>query len=121
GREYPWIPSRLRKARFNFTKYEKSILKISAFTHKIDILFQRRLEFLTTGWVKYIIALITIILSTVIVVVGFIPFLPIFFALTILFFGLGLMTHDGLMIIAGLFILLATLFVLPYSAFQWMK
>lgn len=119
GRDYPWIPKKLDNMKFNFSKYKNSVEKVKPYTKWIDRFFKNRLEFLTNNGGKKVVALITILLSAVIIGIGFIPFLPMLPGLAILFFGLGLMTHDGLMTALGFVVLAIAGAVIPYLLFQW--
>lgn len=120
GRDYPWVPNKLDNMKFNFSKYKRSVEKAKPYTEWIDGFFKNRLEILTHNGAKKIVAFITCILAATIIVIGFIPFLPMLPGLTILFFGLGLMTHDGLMTALGFVVLTIAAIVLPYMIFQWM-
>lgn len=116
GRRYPWIPKKIEHISFNREDYIKGIKKIKPFTEKLDHLFKPRLQFLTHHISQRILAFISTLLALSILLVGFIPFAPMFPALTILLFGLGISVKDGLVTSIGIVVFIFTCVLIPLVA-----
>lgn len=113
GRSYPWIPQRLKTISFDRDQYTKALKKAHPYTTWIDGFFHPRLQFLTNETSQKIIAFLCIGLSIGIIALGFIPFAPMLPAATILFFGLGLSVHDGLLTACGFLLMVLAILALP--------
>lgn len=114
GCEEPWVPKRLKIFSLSKKKLKKSIEHSKAYTEKIDYFLDSRLEFLTTSISQRIVGFITFFLSLLIVVIGFIPFVPTLLAMPILFFALGYSVNDGLLIAIGLFLVSISALWIPF-------
>lgn len=121
GRKYPWLPKRLKKASFDKEKYERALEKAKPYTEKIDEFFHPRFEFLTREPVQRVIAILCLLLSLVIISIGFIPLLPDPLALAILLFGLGISVHDGLITALGFLVFTAALILVPWMALNFFE
>lgn len=114
GRHHPWLPKRIKNFSFRRDKMVSAIQKAKPYTSKVDTFLRPRLKFLTQDTATPLVALICVILSLGIVVIGFIPMLPAAISLPILFFGLGISAKDGLMTLLGLFFTLIAPFAVLY-------
>ena len=114
GRSYPWLPERLKKISFSRETYKSAIQKSRPYTEWIDGFFHPRLEFLTRETAQRIIALLCVFLALVIIAIGFIPFAPLLPASAILFFGLALSIHDGLLTAFGFALMAASFAAIPF-------
>lgn len=102
GRDNPWLPRRMKDFSFSRTKLSHALGKIKPHTKFVDSLVYPRLTFMTREEIKPLIALSSIFLAIGIIILGWIPFLPLLPAIGILLLGLGLSTRDGLLIITAL-------------------
>ncbi len=101
GRNYPWLPAQVKEFEISTEKIEKAVQSVKPYTSKIDQYLQKRLYFLLHDISKYITAAVSLALSLVMILIGFIPMLPAAVALPIFFFGLGFIARDGLIISLG--------------------
>lgn len=101
GRAYPWIPSKLEKASFNREKVLALLNKGRPCAKFIDRYVHPRLNFLSHAIVERTVAVLCFILGALMIVVGFVPFVPALIALPILLFALGISAKDGAMTLAG--------------------
>ena len=101
GREHPWIPKRLEEFSISRGKLENAIQQAKPFTQKIDRVLHERLTVLTHPFSKRLAAACCCLLCIGMILIGFIPMLPAALALPVLFFGLGYIARDGLMIGLG--------------------
>ena len=108
-RTHPWMPLRLADFSFSREKFLGAIEKAKPYTRKVDRVIYPRLKYFTRDVFEPVIALIAIILSVCIMIMGFIPFLAALPASGILFLGLGLVGRDGLMMVFGFIIFLGSL------------
>ena len=109
GRRHPWIPKRLARFSFSRDKFLRSLEKAKPYTQKVDKVIYPRLKYLTEPRFEPVVALVSILLSVAIMIMGFIPFLAALPASGILFLGLGLVGRDGLMLVLSFLICLASL------------
>lgn len=114
GRSCPWIPSRLKDLSISRDKFLNTLDKAKVYTKAIDRYIQPRLTFLTRKEVQPVIAIICILLSIAIMILGFIPFMAALPATGILLLGLGLSGKDGLLLILSLALLIASFIAIPY-------
>ena len=115
GRENPWLPSKLKNFTFKRQKFIDALEKTKPYTRKIDKLIYPRFKFLIQDQFRPFIAVLSILLSIAIMILGFIPFLAALPASGILFLGLGLTAKDGLLFSLSFVICLISLFALPYG------
>lgn len=101
GRKEPWLPKFLKEAGLSKEKFETSFKNKKSFIRKIDNLLDRRLQILTKETSQRIAGAVISLLALGMIFIGFIPFAPDFFALPILFFALGYMSKDGLLVLMG--------------------
>lgn len=113
GRKKPWLPQRLTRFGIERRHYDKAMEKVRPFTKWIDGFFRQRFEFLTHPVAQRVIALVCVLLSFVIVLAGFVPFLAAVFAAPMVFFGLSLIAHDGLLAGIGFVLMVAVIAGVP--------
>lgn len=102
GYVHPWLPQKLKKFSIQKSKFEKAFEKIKPYTEKLDKRFGKRLTYLTENTISIkIVALMSMVLASGIVFIGFIPALPVVLVLPILLFALGLSVADGALLAAG--------------------
>lgn len=103
----PWIPSRIEKFEFSRDKLEKSSRKTKAWFSKVEAVIGKRIEFLTTGFGIYPIAIICSLLALTFYPLALVPFGVFPPALAVTLFALGLTARDGLLVVLGYLITLA--------------
>jgi len=116
GREHPWIPKRLRQVELVPEKLNNGITRALKVSKTLDKVFKPRLKFLTTDLAKRCIAGVCIVLASLIVALGFVPFAPVLPAISILLFAFALSMNDGLMMTFGLILALVGM----YMSWQWL-
>jgi hypothetical protein len=121
GKSFPWLPQRLKEMAFERKKYQDAINKAEPYMEKIDSFFHPRFKFLVSPFMQRIVACFCFILSMAMIFLGFIPFLPMLPAVTILFFGLSFSVHDGLLMAIGLFLFAVSLAVVPWLIMNFMS
>tara|TARA_R100001143_G_C3324093_1_gene116228 strand:+ start:368 stop:961 length:594 start_codon:yes stop_codon:yes gene_type:complete len=111
-KKQPWIPTRFKDASFSRKKFVNGLEKVKPYTKKIDSLFYPRMQFLVRHEIQPLIALLCILMSICIIILGWIPFLAMLPASGILLLGLGLSAKDGLMVSISIAIMLGSLYAL---------
>jgi hypothetical protein len=114
GRKRPWVPEKLRDLSLDKSKFEKSIESKKGFIQKIDKLLAPRLEWCVQEKSQRITGVIVSILAFIMITIGFIPFAPDVLALPILFFALGYMAQDGLLVLIGYVLSVVALVAMPF-------
>lgn len=112
GRRYPWLPGFLNRFSFSRKKLTGAIAWAKPYARFIDSFIRPRLNFFQHELAQRAVAIFCFILGMVMVFLGFIPFLPALLAIPVLFFGLGLSSRDGLMILAGFTFTLAAIVIM---------
>lgn len=118
GSKQPWLPQKLKDFSFSRKRFIKTLNKIKPLTKKIDRLFHPRLEFLVRHEIQPVIAILCLLLAVSIIILGWIPFLAMIPAGAILLMGLGLSTHDGLLIAIALVFTTGSLIALSSILFH---
>jgi len=97
-----WLPGRLRRVSFRGEALRRSIGRARPAAKRLHLALAPRLSFLVEGPVMLrMIALILIATGGVVLLAGFIPFLPYLLSLHVLFLGLALTARDGLVGLLG--------------------
>jgi hypothetical protein len=107
NKKYPWLPKQIRDLKIDKSKIKHGISFIKPFSQKVQPLLRMRWSFLFNRISKIITSLTCIALAAIIIVIGFIPFLPAILAVPIILFGIGYMAQDGLLIALGFLIVFA--------------
>ena len=108
-RSHPWIPSKLADFSFSREKFLDALDKAKPYTERVDKVIYPRLKYFTGEQFEPVIAVMAILLSVCIMIMGFIPFLAALPASGILFLGLALVGRDGLMMVFAFIIFLVSL------------
>lgn len=108
----PWIPKRFKEASFSRKAFVSGIETVKPYTQKIDRLFYPRLQFLVRHEIQPLIAILCIIMSICIIILGWIPFQAMLPASGILLLGLGLSAKDGLMVSISMAIMTGSMIAL---------
>lgn len=107
GRRGLWLPPRLYGITLPGPALQRGLARALPVAERLGRWVRARLSFLVYGWLSlWLIALILILTSGVIIVIGAIPGLPFLLALHVLAFGLGMTSGDGLLVAAGYVIFL---------------
>ena len=103
-----------RELFFEKEKFKNAYLETKPYLKQIDSFVHNRMEFLANSQPsKRFVALISVLLSTGIVFIGFIPMMPALLAIPILFFALGLSVQDGILMAIGYFAFIISIIVTP--------
>jgi len=102
NKQYPWLPKFIIQANIQHAKYTRAVAKVKPYTEKIDQWFASRLVVLTHPHAKRFVALLCILMASMIIVIGFIPFISVIPATVILLFALALSVNDGLIMAIGI-------------------
>ena len=108
GRKTPWMPERLEKITIRSQKLERAAKKAGPLMRRIDALTHRRATVFTHAAFQKLVALMLIVQSLLIMVIGMIPFLPDLLVLPVLLLALGLSVQDGFIAFAGFALMVAT-------------
>ena len=115
GKKKPWLPNKIKNFKFETQSFCSGMEKSEPFFKKMDKLIKPRITYLATNKMAYFfVSLISVLLSVGIIGIGFIPFLPDLLALPILFFSLGLLTQDGVIVALGYVALTIAAVGLPF-------
>lgn len=102
GFDEPWIPRRLRAFSVEGDKIRSAVRKARPYVLRLSRVVRPRLSFLASGPIALrVMALALAGASVVMVVVGFIPFLPFVLGLVTLSFGIALTVRDGVFALVG--------------------
>ena len=102
GRKSPWIPNFIGKRGVDKSKVEKMHDKLFSFAGRIDALIGARLETIAGDNMRYIVAIMCILLGATMPALELLPFAAILPASAIVMFGLALMARDGLLMLLAL-------------------
>lgn len=115
GRAHPWIPLKLKEFSMDRKKFTGVLEKVKPYSKVIDGYLYPRLTFLTRNEVQPLIAIVSILLSLAIMILGFIPFMAVVPATGILLLGVGLSSRDGLFLLLSFAILTVSVLIIPYA------
>lgn len=102
GKTRPWFPRRIREIALPAATLRKGLEHGRPWVRRLSRLVHRRLEPLADDPVaSRIVAAVAVVTALLLIVFGFIPFLPMVLGLNLAAFGLGLTARDGLLVIAG--------------------
>ncbi len=114
GKKHPWLPQRLKSISFKRKTYKAAIKKSKPYTEWIDGFFHPRLKILTGDIAKRLISFLCLALAVMLIIFGFVPFAAALPASAVLFFGLALSIHDGLLTLIGLGMMTASIATIPF-------
>ncbi|MDY7025451.1 MAG: exopolysaccharide biosynthesis protein [Pseudomonadota bacterium] len=118
GKQYPWIPRKLRELTLSQDALENAINRITPYSKKIDRWFKPRLRFLFHPIVQRIMAASCIGLGLVMIPLELVPMTAALPALSIVLASLGLTTRDGVLLLGSMLFFGATSY-LVWS--QWLS
>lgn len=111
----PWLPQRLLDFSFPREKLKRAIEKTKPYASWLDRWFEPRLTFITRAPWHKVVALICAALALTMYPLALLPFAVAVPAIAVLLFGIGLMTKDGLLVLAGYgFVGLTALLILSF-------
>ncbi len=100
--DHPWIPRRLEQVSISHDSLVSRIRQGRPWLRWIEYFFARRLEFLTTGPMHYVLAVAIMLLALAMFPLALVPmgvFIP---GLAIAILAAGLTIHDGVLVLLGL-------------------
>jgi len=106
GMQTPWFPNFIAKRRMKRDDVKRVCSRIAPYIEKLEFIFTPRLEFLVRPPAERFIALICVVLSLMIAMP--VPFGNAMPALAICLFAVGILQSDGLFIIFGTILTLAS-------------
>lgn len=101
GVRQPWVPRKIMSVKIKTSLLKKSIEGILPLTRKIDAYTKQRLQILFTFPMVNLVGFLCLCPSVTMMIIGFIPFLPLMVGVIVLFFGIGLAVGDGLFLCMG--------------------
>ena len=105
GRNAPWIPKRMEKMSVSAKKFDGAVKKAGPAIKKVDSFTQRRAAIFTGPAFQKIAAVLIIIQSVLVMLIGMIPFLPDLLVAPIFLLALGFTARDGLLSVVGVSLL----------------
>ncbi len=102
GKQYPWLPGKLRNLEISRDRYVSAVEKAEPFTRRIDKLFRPRIRQLSEAPVSRIVALICALFGLTMIPLEVIPLAAAVPSLGIILASIGLSTRDGIVVIAAL-------------------
>ncbi len=111
GKSSPWIPNRLRSISVDYDVFENAIQRFRPLFQRLDSVLSPRMEWLTKPPFLQVVAVLAILLSLSFLPLEFIPFAVAAPGSAIIALGMGIATRDGLVILVGLTLCAATLFL----------
>ncbi|MCA9087929.1 MAG: exopolysaccharide biosynthesis protein [Planctomycetaceae bacterium] len=100
--DHPWIPRRLEQVSISHDSLVARIRQGRPWLRWIEYFFARRLEFLTTGPMHYVLAVSMMLLALSMFPLALVPFGVFVPGLAIAILAAGLTIHDGVLVLAGL-------------------
>jgi hypothetical protein len=101
GMKRPWLPRKALQAQLPGDGTLQALDKVRPWAKRVDAVLKPRLTFLTQPPFVNLIALFVIAAALVTFPLGLIPFAPLAPGLAVVFFGLGMVARDGLLLTLG--------------------
>ncbi|MFC0269286.1 exopolysaccharide biosynthesis protein [Kushneria aurantia] len=101
GRDYPWLPRRLRRVSIGEQRFHNAVERIAPRTDSVERLLKPRLTFVDSGLARRVIALLVVLLSLSMAPLELLPFAAALPAGMLLLIALGMIARDGLVILIG--------------------
>lgn len=101
GLDRPWLPRKALGARLPKTGTLRALEKAQPWARRVDAVLKPRLAFLTHPPFVNLIALFVIAAALITFPIGLIPFAPLAPGIAVVFFGLGMVARDGLILALG--------------------
>lgn len=115
GREQFWFPRSLCERKVRSTKLRKGVGKLRKPAKFVDRLVKPRLSWLTHGRARYAAAVLTAFVALCMPFMDFIPFSANVGGATLALIGLGLIAHDGLLLLIGSILAFASAAIVGYG------
>lgn len=112
-----WLPEILLNRSVKRNKLQKVLKKMKAPVRFIDRLLKPRLSNLTEGFMIYVIAIICMCFALLMPLMEFIPFSANIAGFALTFFGLSLITNDGLLVFTILILIAFIIAILAYNLY----
>lgn len=103
-RQHFWLPKWLLKRSIGRGKVDKTVRWLLPPGRFVDRLVRHRITFLTHRWGLYVIAVLSFFIGIGMPAMDIVPLGAMAGGAALLMFGLGLMAHDGLVMIIGLLV-----------------
>lgn len=122
GRKHPWLPGVIAERGVSQEKFEKSIEKMRPWLEWVDKYTARRLEWMVSGPMKYVLAVICMAMGLTMPPLELIPWGCAIPGGAILLMGLAITARDGLLAIGGVVAAVPALYLVTkaWSAFSSM-
>ncbi len=102
GRQVLWLPPRLRAIGLPTARLRDGLVRFRPWADRFDRWTESRfIWFAKSRFAAGTVAVVTVVLSLLIIVIGVIPGVPAALCLAILFFAVGLAVENGLVILLG--------------------
>lgn len=111
GRKHPWLPGFITKQSVKESKLNNAMKKFRPFAKWIDAVLKPRLKWLVEGPMKYVIALVCLLMAAAIPPLELAPFACFIPGSAVLLLGLAMMAKDGVAGALGLVASVGALFV----------
>ncbi len=115
GQERVYLPNWLGKRSLKRDSLQKIVTKLAPWLQKLERLLKPRLDLLTRGWAERLLGALAALLAFFLILP--IPFGNLLPGLGILFIALGVIERDGLCVLIGLALAIASAFYL--SGLVW--
>ena len=102
GRQHAWLPRTLKERWISRESFCKAFTFARRYTRFIDRFIHPRLDALTTGPVRRLVAGVCVMLALTMIPLELVPFAGAIPGLSILLLALGMSTEDGLLVLLGL-------------------
>ena len=116
GKNYPWVPKKLAGKGFKQEKFEKAREKIRPVTRRFDLVLKPRLKVFTGDSAARIVGVVCIALAALMPPLELIPFASSVPSSAIAIFGLGLSSKDGLVVLIGFALSIAS----AIAGYNWL-
>lgn len=107
GRDHPWLPRQITKRTIDRGRFRSSIERARGPAARIDRWIGPRLEPFVRPAMKRLIALVSVVIGIGMILIAPIPFANAVGGVAIIFFALGFVVRDGLLVLIGLFAAIA--------------
>jgi hypothetical protein len=101
GMQRPWLPRKALRARLPREGSLKAIDKVRPWAKRVDAVLKPRLAFLTRPPFVNLIAFFVLAAALITFPLSLVPLAPLAPGLAVVFFGLGMVAHDGLWLTLG--------------------
>lgn len=111
GENRPWIPQTLEQKSMSAEKANDNLKKVKPYLEKIEAIIKPRLTFFTQPPFDYAVMVVVIVLGLSMFPLAAVPWGVMAPGFALLFLSLGIVAKDGLVVIFGLAISIAAIYV----------